>query len=162
MEPIARIGISKADLMGKICSVQYFYQTRDREDGPLRRIQKWLYAEEGGVRYSQSNMKLGLRPDDDYVALYYFEGKRYKIMKDGTARVSGADADDMFEDVERDLQNLVDTILSDELMLIVYQAVAESGGKMGGVKAIGDDPGNRSVSAAGIMMPGGLENGGDK
>lgn len=135
--------------MGIICSREYLFQTRNDEDGPLQKMRAWLYQEEGGRHFDLSHMKLG-RDGSDYVMLYYFEGKRYKILKDGTAFVSGADADDMFEDVERDLQNLIDSILADELVKVLARSSNQVDAVCGKAKVVSEDPEVRSSLMVGI------------
>lgn len=149
MQGITQIKMRREDLMSVVCSREHLFETRNDEDGPLQKMRDWLYQEEGGRHFDLSHMKLG-REDSDYVMLYYFEGKRYKIMKDGTAFVSGADADDMFEDIERDLQNLIDTILNDEVVKILSRAAASSGAVCGKAKVLGDDPDVRASTMVGI------------
>lgn len=150
MRTLVTAKMSKSALMDTVFSRAHLYDTRNDEDGPLSQIQKWLRREEGGVRFDLSHMKLG-RDGDDFVMLYYFEGKRYKILKDGHAFVSSADADDMCEDIEKDLQTLIDTILNDELVKIVAQASANAGARIGRVKSAGDDPDIRTESIMGIV-----------
>lgn len=149
MQGITQIKLRREDLMSAVCSKEYLFKTRNDKNGPLQKMRDWLYQEEGGRHFDLSHMKLG-SDNSDYVMLYYFEGKRYKILKDGTALVSGADADDMFEGIEKDLQNLIDSILSDELVKILSRAAVQAGAACGKAKVLGDDPDVRSSVMVGL------------
>lgn len=153
MENISTIVYKRKDLMDTYMSLPRLYETRNDPDGAIQKMRDWLYSEEGGVHFDLKHMKLG-KDDDDFVMLYYFESKRYKIFKDGRVMVSGADADDMFKDIERDLQALVDTILNDELRKTLAKASARAGAKSSRAKVMDDNPETRTTTLVGIVeMP---------
>ena len=112
---IATMSITRQDAVDFYFSREYLYKTQKRADAPLPRIIDWIKAETLYF-FDLRHMKLG-RPEDDYVFLYYHDGIRYKLGRDGYASVSSADAEDMMEEVGKDLQMLIDSILADELAM---------------------------------------------
>lgn len=129
---IASLSFSRQDAMAIYMSISHLYNTRTDENGPLQRIIGW-FKNEYGRQFDQNRMKLG-NDGDDFVVLYYYQSKRYKICKDGRAFVSSADADDMMEAEEEDLQILIDSILCDELIKAVKDITVSSGMRSGEVK----------------------------
>lgn len=157
MAKIATLEISKKDAMEMFCSVERLCANRNDENGALQKLIEWLKQEEGGDKFK---MKVGkvqrLRfgsPSDDFVLLYYFNGKRYKVRKDGKAFVSSADAEDTCDRIEESLQAVIDTILNDELRKCIGRAVVQNGGKLAKAKARDVEDGIRTDMIVGIVGP---------
>ena len=112
-EHIATLSISRRDAVDMYFSREYLYKTQKRADGPLHRIIEWIKSETLYF-FDLKHMTLG-KAEDDYIFLYYHDGVRYKLDRNGRAVVSSADADDMMESVEGELQALIDSILADEM-----------------------------------------------
>lgn len=140
MPAIATLRIDKAALMSSVFAPKSLYQTRDDELGPLRQVMAWLYEREGGVRFNQDNLRIGSLKKN-YALLYYFEGKRYKVLWDGRAYISGADPEDMFEEDETDFQALIDTILAVELHKRFAKASDSIGARCGKAKTMSSEDG---------------------
>lgn len=124
MPHIATINIDRKDAMETFCSYMRLYETRSDPDGPLQKIISF-FREEDARHYDINLMKLG-NVHDDFVVIYYCNGIRYKITKDGKAKVTGADPDDKFENANRDLQNFIDTLLNDELSKAFTKVIKEN------------------------------------
>lgn len=154
MGAIATLRIDKAALMASVFAPQSLYQSRDDESGPLRRLMAWLREQEGGVRFDKSNLRIGSRKKD-YAALYYFEGKRYKVLWDGRAYISGADPEDMFEEDEAEFQALIDSILADALHLRFAKMSARIGARCGKAKRVEGEGAPVSLAVFGIVEDGG-------
>ena len=118
---IASFEISRQDAMAMYLSLYALHETKDDPEGPLARILAWFKGE-NGVVFRKDKVRLG-KDGDDFVALYYLDGVRYKIGKDGRAFVTGADADDMFEREEKDLQDFIDTLLLDNVLDGISESV---------------------------------------
>lgn len=147
---IAVLKISRKDAMAAFMSFDYLKATRSDPDGPLQKIIAW-FKQEDAMNFDTKHMKLG-RDADDFSVLYYFESKRWKIGKDGFAFVSGADADDMMENDEKDLQLLIDTILNAELTKAFCNAVEKDPKiKTGKIKTQDDGQGYYTRSLLGIQ-----------
>ena len=147
---IATAEIDRADAMKRFMSFERLRATRGDANGPLQRIIAWFKSEDA-LNFSTSHMRLG-RANDDYVVLYYFEGMRWKIAKDGHAFVSAADADNMCKREERDLQLLIDTILNDEIARAMAAAFKRSGNiRCGRAKHVAEDQGYYTKTLLGIQ-----------
>lgn len=114
-ELITKIYLSKKDASAQILSQEYLYKTRNEQDGPIRQIIEWLETETGNKKsFNKNDVKIG-NSMDKYAVLYYKSGMLYIINKDGTARISGADADNTFPYVEKDMQRMIDSIIAKEI-----------------------------------------------
>ena len=147
---IATAEIDRAAAVERFMSFERLRATRADANGPLQRIIAWFKSEDA-MNFSTSHMRLG-RDGDDYVVLYYFESMRWKIGRDGRAFVSAADADNMCEREEKDLQLLIDTILNDEIARTMASAFKRSGSiRCGRAKHIDEDQGYYTKTLLGIQ-----------
>lgn len=124
---IAKIKISRRQAMDVFFSYERLKKTSKNPNGPLHRIIEWFKAENGRT-FALKNMHLG-KPEEDYVLIYYFESTRYKLTRDGEVVITTADADIFKQEVEKDFQDLIDTILNDELMVYIRKIVELSEAK---------------------------------
>lgn len=113
-EKIAEVGIRREDVASIVFSLEYLGKTRKRADAPLQQLIKFFKAEDPH-RFNIKMVRLGSQ-SDPYVVSYYQEGVRYRLMKDGSCEVSSADATDDMSLVVRQMSNVVDTIIVDELV----------------------------------------------
>ena len=150
LKKIAIAEISREEAMSVFMSYEYLRDTRSRKDGPLQKVVAW-FKEEDAMNFDTRHMRIG-RESDDYAILYYFESKRWKIGKDGRAFVSSADADNMMEREEKDLQLLIDTILNAELTRALARALKNEGQiKIGRVKHPDAEEGYYTKTLLGIQ-----------
>ena len=158
MANIFSFQVSKQDAASMFLSPRYLKATAARPDGPLNLIQDWFKAEEGHLIFKVQDgkvrrMRLG-GESDDFVILYYHDSKRYKILKTGEAFVSSADADNMCARQTRDLQNLIDSILNDEMRKALGRAVAQNNAKINAMKVLDKREGVRGNVIVGISTVG--------
>lgn len=123
---IATMMVSRSDATAKYFSRDYLYKTQRKATGPLQRILAWLKSETLYF-FDTKHMTLG-KEEDDFVFIYYHDGVRYKMGKDGLAYVSGADAEDPMEDVQAEMQRLIDTIINDEICAAIRAVLAQADG----------------------------------
>ena len=150
MKRIATAEIDRPTAMDHYMSFKRLYATRANPHGPLQRIIAW-FKNEDAMSFDTSHMKLG-RDGDDFVVMYYYESTRWKIGKDGRAFVSSADADNMMEKEEADLQLLIDTILCDEITRTLAKLWKDGGNvRCGKVKNPDDQDGYHTKAFMGIQ-----------
>ena len=129
---IVTMSISKADAAALFFSKESLEARKRDSTSPLPRFIAWLRSQDAR-QLDMTQFKVG-GPADDFVFLYYYESVRYKLRKDGVALVSCADADNLMEAEEREMQDIVDTILVDEICRAFSEALPAIGAKMGKAK----------------------------
>ena len=133
-EKITSFKLSKREASRMIFSPKTLYDTRNDSDGPMQTIISWMKLEIGG-RFDISNMRVGSN-NSSYSVLYYHSGMLYVVDKNGRARVSGADADILYTYVEKDMQRMLDGIISVEISKMIMQAVERNGINVGKSKQV--------------------------
>lgn len=118
---IATIGITVQNAAKKFLSREHLWRSKDDDNSPLSSIVMW-FRDECSKDFDIHMLRIG-RSSDDFAFLYYQNGVRYAVMKDGTAIVSGADSDNRFEGAADDLQSLVNSILTIETAKAIAKAI---------------------------------------
>lgn len=147
---LVKMSISKKDISESLLSLNEIYRTREDENGALMQMIRW-FKDEYGRSFSIANMKLG-DDNDAYIVIYYYHGVRYEILKDGSAHVDGADADDDFSGEENDLKALVDGIIGGALTASISKALTDAGINVTGVRCV--DEGDNKCARTVIQVAG--------
>ena len=126
MKTIASFGISRAEAMRCVFSLRRLYDTQSDKDGALARLIAFFKRDNPRL-FKMSNIRLG-RKADPFVASYYQEGIRYRLMKDGSVSVETADDLDDTSALEREMAEAVDAIIANEMAKMAAEALASEEG----------------------------------
>lgn len=97
--------VDRGMVFGLALSREAIIKTSKSESGLLFAFSRFLYEE---TRKTPDMKRFSFGRDSDSFALsYYYGGIRYKIMKDGSTRISSADPEEAFALVEADLSRIV-------------------------------------------------------
>lgn len=157
MATIFTFDIGKPEACKAFLSPAYLRATAAQPEGPLSQIIDWFKSEEGHLNFKikdgrVNRMRLG-SDADDFAIMYYYNSKRFKILKTGEVFVSCADPDEMCERERRELQSVVDTVLNDELRKALGRAVAASGGRIAAKKVLDKEESTRTNVIVGVEKP---------
>lgn len=151
MSKIAKVTLSKEDVLATVFSRERIKATQNSEQGIINMFIK-LIKSETSRGFSTSNIKLG-GSDDNYYLLYYYNGIRYKIFKDGSSMISSADTNERFDAQEKELNAIIETAMVNEISRCLLIALSDnediSAGKPKRVNV--DDFGCYSTVAIGAM-----------
>ena len=123
MSKITAISLSKASVLEKAFSIERLKATQNSELGILNMFVR-LVKEEGVRGFSASDVKIGGK-DDNYYLLYYYNGIRYKVFKDGQCAISSADSDRRFDAQEKELAAIVETAMANEISRLLALELSE-------------------------------------
>lgn len=133
MRRLANISIDKKDIVSFICSHQAD-GTDCIQDAFIDFLQR-----EHGRQFDIKKIKYGT-PQDDFVALYYASGIRYKVLKDGCAYITYADADQFLTSQESELQVIINSAIRDFIETKLRNILTSNNIKAEKTKILDDNP----------------------
>lgn len=152
---IAKIKIDLPSLVSLVFDEKYLKATMSHESGPLKKIMDYCKKEFPNY-VKDSNMtrffRLG-KQDDDWVFIFYFEGVRYKFYKDGRLKVTDADADVSHEREEREMMNMIASVLLEDIVLRYRHISKKNGMKCGKAKYVPTPSGEPTRCVIGTIVP---------
>ena len=114
MLTIATIEIDRTSVFNAAFSKKRLAETRNKQNGALNRLLTWIKSETGRTEQDISSIRLG-GDEDNFLFLYYVNGTRYKIFKDGTCMVSTGDSLENLISQNASFNRLVNMIVADEI-----------------------------------------------
>ena len=151
MAKIAKVTLSKESVLATVFSRERIKAAQNSDTGIINMFIR-LVKSETSRGFSTSNIKLGGK-EDNYYLLYYYNGIRYKIFKDGSSMISSADTNQRFDEQEKELNAIIETAMANEISRCLLLALSNNESVTAGKpKRINvDDFGCSSSVAIGVM-----------
>ena len=140
MITIATAEIAWVSILNEALCRQRLAETRNNENGALHRLVSHI-KQEDAKSFEISNITLG-KEEDNFLFLYYANGVRYKIFKNGEIMVASADVDEDMSSPENEFKEVINMIVADEIACRIKKAISnnQDGIVLGKSRPISKDP----------------------